>query len=117
MQMMTFRNGLVAGLSIATLSIAAGPSFMPGATFKGSALDGWPGLEDTDWNAFNGEIIGTPKSAAGGCKTGIMMLERKSPGGMKSFLVCLSEGGVGLYRTTLHSQGYETGREKLRTAQ
>ena len=63
---MTLRNGLVAGLSIATLLIAAGPSFVPAATFKGSALHGCQPLGDADWRASSGEIIGTPKSAAGG---------------------------------------------------
>jgi len=102
MRIMTFRNGLVAGLSTATLLIAVGPSFVPDTTFRGSALDRWQRLRDAEWKASNGEIIGTPKSAAGGwlfpdhglqdlglyaslrcspgCKAGIMVRGQKTQG-------------------------------------
>ena len=52
---------------------AAGPTFVPDSTFKGSSLEGWQPLGDVDWKAQNGEILATPK--AGG-KGGWLIYER-----------------------------------------
>src|SRR3954454_7377970 len=102
---MIIRAVLGTGLVALAIAIAAGPSFVPDATFKGSSLTDWHPVGDTDWKASNGEITGTPKSAAGGwllsnqgwqdlalsvsfrcageCKPGIIVRAQKTPDGMK----------------------------------
>src|SRR5260370_20078553 len=135
---MNFRNVFRAALRLVAPSLAAGPTFIPDATFQGSALAGWHTLGQADWKAANGEIAGTPKSPAGGwllmdkglqdlgvytsfrctggCKTGIILRAQKTADGMKGLLVSLTEGEQGLYRITLDAQGQETHRDKLRPA-
>jgi len=135
---MILRTTLAAGLLVSAVAVAAGPSFTPDATFKGSSLTGWHTLGDADWKASNGEITGAPKSAAGGwllsdqgwqdlglsvsfrcaaeCKPGMIVRAQKTADGMKGFLISLADGDVGLYRITLDAQGRETNREKLPTA-
>jgi hypothetical protein len=132
---MIFRNLFFTAVLAATAMLAAGPPFIPGATFHGSSLSGWHTLGQAEWTASNGEITGRPKSAAGGwllmdqglqdlgvyasfrcpagCKSGIIMRAQKTADGMKGLLVSLTEGDVGLYRITLDAEGRETQREKL----
>ncbi len=129
----------IAGSLLALIpALAAGPTFIPDSTFKGSTLTGWRPLGDANWRTENGEIIGSPKSAAGGwllmekplqdaafyasfkcdgaCKTGILLRAEKTADGMKGFLVSLTEGELGLFRVTLDAKGQETHRDKLRGA-
>ncbi len=135
---MIFRDAFVTALLLAAPALAVGPTFIPDATFKGSALTGWHTLGEADWKAVNGEITGTPKSASGGwllmdqglqdlgvyasfrctggCKTGIMVRAQKTADGMKGLFVSLTEGDQALYRITLDAQGQEKTREKLRPA-
>jgi len=138
---MIFRKVFLASLvslAVVALALAIGPTFIPDATFKGSALTGWHTLGQADWKAANGEITGTPKSAAGGwllmdqglqdlgiyasfrctagSKTGIIVRAQKTADGIKGLLVSLTEGEEGLYRITLDAQGQETHRDKLRPA-
>jgi hypothetical protein len=135
---MSFRNVFLGTLTLVASSLAVGPTFIPDATFQGSALAGWHTLGQADWKAANGEIAGTPKSPAGGwllldkglqdlgvytsfrctggCKTGIIVRAQKTADGMKGLLVSLTEGEQGLYRITLDAQGQETHRDKLRPA-
>jgi hypothetical protein len=134
------RAGLAASCAalVATLVFAAGPTFVPDATFKGSSLTGWHTLGSADWRAENGEIVGTPKSPEGGwlvmdkglqdagiyasfkcaagCKTGILMRAEKTGDGMKGQFVSLTDGDQTLYRVTLDARGQEKSREKLRGA-
>src|SRR6266568_7497578 len=127
-------------LSAATLALvltslsAAGPSFAPDSTFKGSSLSGWQPLGQAEWRAQNGEISGTPKSAAGGwlvlgrscqdvafyasfrctgeCRTGILLRAEKTSTGMKGIYVALVDGEVASYRVALDAQGKELQRER-----
>ena len=136
---MIFRNLFLTAVLAGTVALAAGPPFIPDATFHGSSLSGWHTLGQADWTASNGEITGTPKSASGGwllmnqpfqdvgvyasflcpagCKSGILMRAQKTGDGMKGLLVSLTEGDVGLYRITLDAMGAETQREKLTPAE
>ncbi len=135
---MSVRTALGAVLLMSATAVAAGPSFIPDTTFKGSSLTGWHMLGDAAWKASNGEITGTPKSAAGGwllsdqgwqdlalsvsfrctggCKPGMIVRAQKTAEGMKGFFVSMADGDVGLYRIALDAQGHETSREKLKTA-
>jgi hypothetical protein len=135
---MIFRNVFLIAVSVGALGLAIGPTFIPDATFKGSALTGWHTLGHAEWKAVDGEITGTPKSPFGGwllmdrglqdlgvyasfrctsgCKTGIIVRAQKTSDGMKGLLVSLTEGEQGLFRITLDAQGQETHREKLRPA-
>lgn len=118
---------------------AAGPTFIPDQTFKGSSLNGWRTVGQADWKAQNGELIGTAKAAgtggwlmldrsyqdigifanyhcAAGCKTGVLLRAEKSGDGIKGVYVSLSDEDLGAYRVTLNAMGQETQREKLRFA-
>jgi len=126
--------------AIATLLLApvfaAGPSFIPDATFKGASLAGWHVLGQADWRAQNGEVVGTVKPGGnggwlvldrsyqdvgfyasfrcnGGCRTGVLFRAEKTPEGLKGIYVSLNEGDVASYRVTLGAQGQELRREAL----
>lgn len=73
--------GLVAVLAaVMTVPLAGTRStFVPDWTFKGSTLTGWQVVGDASWQATNGELVGTPKSPAGGW----LMLD-------KGFQICSS---------------------------
>jgi hypothetical protein len=49
-----------------TAVTGAGPTFHTDVTFKGSPLTGWQILADAAWHVANGELVGAPKSEAGG---------------------------------------------------
>src|SRR5262245_25795807 len=109
---MSKRVLLLVSLSVAAgvSAYAAGPTFRPDFIFKGSALTGWTPIGAADWKAQNGEIVGTPKTPAGGwlvlnksfedigvfsnitcdagCKAGILLrAEKTADGGMKGILL------------------------------
>ncbi|MDQ1469263.1 MAG: hypothetical protein QOJ99_743, partial [Bryobacterales bacterium] len=135
------RNALLASAAATLLTLpatAAGPTFIPDVTFKGSALTGWHSLGDAAWRAEDGVIIGMPKSSTGGwllldkplqdvgfyasfkctggCRTGIMLRTEKTSDGSKGLLVSLAAGEQGLFRVTVDAAGRETHRDKLRPA-
>ena len=59
------RNHVDGDIGVGPVS-GVGPSFRPDTRFTGATLTGWTQLGEASWRAENGEIIGTPKSAAGG---------------------------------------------------
>jgi hypothetical protein len=140
---MTYRLGtflaavaLVAG-AFASIIHGASTNFAPDAVFTGSSLTGWEPIGESSWRAESGEIIGTPKGAAGGwlladrsfqdvavfasfrcapgCQTGVLLrAERTADGGVKGVFVSLNEGDLAAYRITLDRQGHQTSKERLR---
>ena len=67
---------VVAGLLCLAPVFAAGPSFRPDGTVRGSSLAGWHPLGHADWKAENGEIVGTPRPGGTG---GWLVLARAYP--------------------------------------
>ena len=87
---------------------------MPDWTFKGSSVSRVRTLGDADWRAENGEIVGTPRTAAGGwlildkplqdvefastfrctggCRTGVMVRTQSTPEGIRGIYVALPDG-------------------------
>src|SRR5512135_2578473 len=85
----------VAGACLLLPPAVANKNFIADWTFKGSSLTTFRTVGDAQWRAENGEIVGTPKTPAGGwlildkplqdvqfastfrctggCKTGIML--------------------------------------------
>lgn len=126
----------VAALLGVVLFAAVPTSFIPDSTFQGSSLKGWHVLGQAGWRAEKGELIGTPKSAAGGwlmldksyqdialfasfhstgdCKTGVLLRARKTETGIEGIYVSLTKDDLASYRVTLDAQGQELSREKLR---
>ena len=100
--------------------MAAGPTFRADYKFTGTALTAFMPLGQADWKVQNGEIVGTPKDAAGGwllvpgkefqdpqmfanvkcaagCKAGFLMRAEKTPdGGMKGVLMSVTEATLAL---------------------
>jgi hypothetical protein len=140
---MTYRLGAlfaaaaVVATTFASITHGASKNFQPDVVFTGSSLDGWQPIGESSWRADNGEIIGTPKGAAGGwllankpyqdvavfasfrcaagCQTGVMLRAEKTPdGGVKGVFVSLNEGDLFAYRVTLDRQGNQTSKERLR---
>jgi hypothetical protein len=123
---------------MATSVFGAGLTFLPDATFKGSALTGWHVLGSADWRAHDGELTGVPKSDAGGwlvldrsyqdvgfhaqfrctggCKTGLLLRTQQTPTGMTGVFVTIEDREIALYRLSLDPHGQETHRDKLRSA-
>ncbi|MFL6448781.1 MAG: FG-GAP-like repeat-containing protein [Bryobacteraceae bacterium] len=115
-------------LIFGSLAVGAPRTFLPDYTFSGSSLTGWPTLGEADWKAQNGEIVGTPRNAAGGwllldrswqdlgflanfrctagCTTGVLFrAEKTSDGGLKGILISLNAGDLAAYGVTLDAQG------------
>ncbi|HUB32281.1 MAG TPA: FG-GAP-like repeat-containing protein [Bryobacteraceae bacterium] len=114
-----------------------GPTFRADYRFSGTALTGFHPLGAADWKVQNGEIVGTPKSAAGGwllldgkefqdtqiyasvkcvagCKAGILMRAEKTPdGGMKGLLMSVTEDDLLPYLVRIDGSGNEVTREAL----
>ena len=113
------RSAALLGVAFLLTSALSGASknFAPDATFTGSSLTGWRPVGQADWRAENGEIIGTPKSSAGGwivldrsyqdvavfssvrcgggCATGVLLrAEQAADGGMKGIFVSISDGTI-----------------------
>jgi hypothetical protein len=122
---------------IATSPLAAKTgSFRPDWTFTGSSLDGWLPLGSAAWRAAGGEIVSTPKSAAGGwlilnqsyqdvqlgasfrctgdCTVGIALRLERTPEGFKGVVANVAGRETGLYAVTLDLAGRETTRVALR---
>lgn len=123
------------GIAVAT-TFAAGPTFKPDAVFSGSALTGWTQLGSATWTARNGEIIGTPRTPAGGwlilnqgfqdlgffshvtcdagCTAGVLMrAEKTAAGGLKGILLQLSDGMLRSFAVVLDGQGAEVSRAPI----
>lgn len=115
------------------------PDFKADATFTGSSLAGWQVIGQADWQAQNGELVGRPKTEAGGwlmmdkplqdlqffanvrcddpCRTGVLVRAEKTPdGGMKGVYASFAKGDFVSYRVTLGNDGRELTRERLGTA-
>lgn len=132
--------GIAAAVGIGLLirPAAANKNFVPDWTFKGSSLSSFRMLGEADWRAENGEIVGTPRSAAGGwlimdrplqdvefattlrctggCKTGVMMRTQATADGIRGIFVALPAGETpaGSFALSLDSQGHELKREPLK---
>jgi hypothetical protein len=135
---MSKRAAFVVAISVALglCAYAAGPTFRPDFIFKASTLAGWSPLGAGDWKAVNGEIVGTPKTPAGGwlvlnksfedvgvfsnitcdagCKAGILLrAEKTSDGGMKGILLQIENGELKSFAVKIDAQGTETQRDAL----
>jgi hypothetical protein len=130
----------VAGICLLMCPAAANKNFVPDWTFKGSSLGTWRTLGDADWRAENGEIVGTPRTAAGGwlildqplqdvefastyrctggCRAGLMVRSQSATDGIRGVYVALPDGQnpAATFALNLDSQGREVKREPLKTA-
>src|SRR5580658_5295110 len=127
-------------LAFVAAAVWANKNFLADWIFRGSALTGMSPLGDAAWSAENGEIVGRPKSAAGGwlvlekslqdvqfaadykCaaggRAGVLLRAEKTASGMKGVYVELPGDGVqaGSYAVTLDANGKELTRERLARA-
>jgi len=130
----------VAGMFLWTLQAAANRNFVPDWSFQGSSLGQFRTLGDADWRAENGEIIGVPRSPAGGwlilgsalqdtqfaadvrctggCKAGVMLRTQTTSKGIQGAYVAFPEGQnpAGTFALKLDPQGREISREPLKPA-
>ncbi|MEO8596078.1 MAG: FG-GAP-like repeat-containing protein [Candidatus Solibacter sp.] len=128
----------VAGTFLLLSPAKANKNFIPDWTFKGSSLTAFKTVGDAAWRAENGEIVGTPKSAAGGwlildkpyqdtqfaatyrctggCKTGVLLRAKSSEEGIQGVFVALPDGQnpAGSFTLKLDAGGRELNREALR---
>ena len=135
-----FVCGIVAivGIGLFIRPAAANKNFIPDWMFKGSSLSSFRTLGEADWRAENGEIVGTPRSAAGGwlildhpledvqfastfrctggCRSGLMLRSQSTPEGIRGVYVALPDGEnpAGAFALSLDSQGHELKREPLK---
>ena len=113
-----------------------GPSFRPDTRFTGGSLTGWNVVGEASWRVENGEIIGSPKSAAGGwlmlnrsfqdvgfyarfrctggCQTGLLFRAEKTPQGIKGIYLSLAGGDFVTQRVTIDGNGQFVQRDNLR---
>src|SRR5579871_249960 len=132
---------VVAGLGLLMRPAAANKNFAPDWTFKGSSLTGFRTLGEADWRAQNGEIVGTPRTPAGGwlildkplqdvqfastfrctggCKSGVMVRTQTTPEGIRGIYVALPEDQTpaATFALKLDPAGHELSREALKPAQ
>ncbi len=137
---MVWGTASVAGMFLWTLQAAANRNFIPDWSFQGSSLGQFRTLGDVDWHAENGEIIGLPRSPAGGwlildrplqdtqfaanvrctggCKAGVMLRAQTTSEGMRGAYVAFPEGqnSAGTFALKLDPQGHEISREPLKPA-
>jgi hypothetical protein len=129
--------GTIAAFALVQVAFAAGPShFRAAPAFDGKSLAGWHPIGQADWRVENGEIVGSPKTPAGGwlvldksyqdtgffasfrcaagCKTGVLLRAEASADGMKGSFVSLNEGDLASYSLKVDAQGQETSRQPLR---
>lgn len=130
----------IAGMCLLMRSAAGNKNFAPDWTFEGSSLGSWRTLGDAGWRAEKGEIIGTPRSEAGGwllldrplqdvqfasmfrctggCRTGVMVRAQSTPQGIRGVYVALPDGQnpAATFALTLDAQGHEVKREPLKPA-
>jgi hypothetical protein len=118
--------------------VTGGPrNFVPDWTFSGSTLTGFHPMGQVDWRAENGEIVGTPRTAAGGwlllperyqdvqfaasfrcrgaCTAGIVLRAEKTADSMKGVYISLIGGERGAYGIKVDAQGAEISRDRLRS--
>jgi len=122
--------------ALSTPASAQPYSFVPDWTFEGSTLSGWNAVGQADWVATNGELLGTPRSPAGGwlmldrvlqdvevgfdfrvspgSQVGLLLRAERTPEGYKGVYVSLTQGDVFAYAVTLDPAGRELTRERLR---
>jgi hypothetical protein len=120
--------------------VEANRNFVADWTFHGSSISNFRTVGDADWRAENGEIIGVPRSPAGGwlildrptqdtqfaanfrctgnCRTGVMLRTEITAEGIHGAYVALPEGDnpAGTFALKLDGQGHELSREKLKPA-
>ena len=117
--------------------LQANSTFVPDSVFKGSSLTGWSVLGQANWQAQNGELVGTAKQdggwlvldrsyqdvalhayfkCSGDCKTGVLLRAEKTADGMKGVFVSIADGQLALFAVTLDGQGKELTRQPLRFA-
>ena len=139
--MKNWRTMAVATTVVSTLFaisvFTAGPTFRADYRFTGTTLTGFKPIGQAEWKVQNGEIVGTPKDAAGGwllvdgkefqdtqiyasmkcatgCKSGILMRAEKTPdGGMKGVLMSVTEDDLVPYLVKMDASGKEVSREAL----
>lgn len=121
-------------------SARANKNFIPDWTFKGSLPGTWRVLGDADWRAENGEIVGSPRTAAGGwlildkplqdtqfaatfrctggCRTGVMVRAQSTQDGIQGVYTALPDGQnpAETFALKLDPQGHEVKREPLKPA-
>ena len=130
--------GTIAAVVVVQGTFAAGPThFKANPAFNGTTLAGWHPVGQAEWRVDKGEIVGTPKTPAGGwlvfdksyqdtgffasfrcasgCKTGVMLRAQTTPDGMKGSFVSLNEGDLASYSMKLDAQGLEASRTALRS--
>src|SRR4051794_14711392 len=125
----------VLGIGLLIRPAAANKNFVPDWAFKGSSLASFRTLGDADWHAENGEIVGTPRSSAGGwlildrplqdvefasdyrctggCRTGVMVRAQSNSEAIRGVYVALPDGQnpAGAFALKLDAQGHEVSRE------
>jgi len=128
----------LAGMGLLMRPASANRNFLPDWTFQGSSLGAWRTLGDASWRAENGEIVGTPRTPAGGwlildrplqdvqfastfrctggCQAGVMVRVQTTPEGMRGIYVALPSGPdpAATFALKLDPQGREVKREPLR---
>jgi len=128
------------GMSVLVPSAKANRNFVPDWTFQGSSLTQFRTLGDVDWHAENNEIVGVPRSPAGGwlildtplqdaqfaatfrctggCKAGVLLRTQTTVDGIHGAYVALPDGQnpTGSFALKLDAQGRELLREPLKPA-
>jgi hypothetical protein len=128
----------VVGVGLLMRPATANKNFVPDWTFKGSSLGTLRALGDANWRAENGEIVGTPRTAAGGwlildkplqdvefastfrctggCQAGVMVRAESTAEGIRGVYVALPDGEnpAATFSLKLDPQGREVKREALK---
>ena len=131
---------VIAGIGLLVRPAAANRNFVPDWIFTGSSITAFRTLGDADWRSENGEIVGKPRSAAGGwlildrslediefastylctggCRTGIMVRTKITADGIRGVYVSLPDGEnpAGAFALKLDPEGHEVSREPLHPA-
>ena len=127
-------------VALAAPPVQANRNFVPDWTFQGSSIKTFRTLGDVDWRAENGEIIGKPRSAAGGwlfldrplqdvdfastvrctgdCKAGILLRAQTAADGIHGAFFAFPTGQepAGTYALKLDTAGHELSRTALKPA-
>lgn len=128
------------GMAFLAPSAKANRNFVPDWTFQGSSLAQFRTLGDVNWHAENSEIVGVPRSPAGGwlildrplqdtqfaatfrctggCKAGVLLRTQATVDGIHGADVALPDGQnpAGSFALKLDAQGREISREPLKPA-
>jgi hypothetical protein len=142
---MSKRTGFGTALGVACLMYLSLPAnanrnFVPDWHFEGSSIGQFHTLGDVDWHAENGEIVGVPRSPAGGwlildhplqdtqfaatfrctggCKAGVLLRAQTTADGIHGAYVAFPEGQnpTATFALKLDAQGHELSREPLKPA-